>query len=501
MTSNSLFIILGNQLFPIKFLSKYKKSNFFMSEDIELCSYKMHHKLKIVFFLNSMREYADSLKKKNFNINYHKLNKININSTYEEKLIDIILDKKITHIYFYEIEDKFFENKILKFLKNNNLNFTIIQSPMFLNSRIDFRNYLKSVKKPFMSVFYKQQRYKTKLLMDINGDPIGGKWSFDEDNRKKIPKNMLLPKIPKKRNYNIRNFKSIKILINKYFKDHPGTMDYYWLASKRSEVRELINEFIENRLIFFGDYEDAVIKENFFLFHSFLSPYLNNGLTTPQEIIDILSSKKELVNKFSINNIEGFVRQLIGWREFIRGIYQNFSIGLETKNFYGHKKKLTKDWYEGTTGIDPSDDTIKNILKYGYAHHIIRLMYLSNIMNLAEIQPVEIYNWFMEMFVDSSDWVMVPNVYGMGTYSDGGIFSTKPYLCGSNYIIKMSDYKKGKWSEIVDGLYWNFVSKNMKSIEKNPRMGMVKLSFNKISSEKLQLHKTIAKKFIIEKTN
>ena len=226
---------------------------------------------------------------------------------------------------------------------------------------------------------------------------------------------------------------------------------------------------------------------------------MNNGLITPREILNIILSNR-IVEKIPINSLEGFVRQIIGWREFVRGIYQNYSYELESRNFYKNKRKLTKDWYLGTTGIDPIDDAIKDILKYGYAHHIIRLMYLSNIMNLAGIDPKEIYKWFMEMFVDSSDWVMSPNVFGMGTYSDGGIFSTKPYICGSNYIIKMSNYKKGEWSAIVDGLYWSFISKNIKSIEKNPRMTMVKFSFNKLSVEKLRFHKNIAAEFIKNKT-
>ena len=184
----------------------------------------------------------------------------------------------------------------------------------------------------------------------------------------------------------------------------------------------------------------------------------------------------------------------------MRGIYQNYSHQLETRNFFNNDRKLTKHWYDGTTGLDPIDDSIKHILKFGYTHHIIRLMYLCNVMNLIGINPKEIYKWFMEMFVDSSDWVMSPNVFGMGTYSDGGIFSTKPYICGSNYIIKMSNYKKGAWSIILDALYWNFINKNLKNIKKNPRMGMIKMSFDRISDEKLLIHKKIAKKFINEKT-
>jgi deoxyribodipyrimidine photolyase-related protein len=497
MPSQSLFFILGNQLFPINLIKKYKKLNFFMAEDMYLCSYEKHHKLKLAFFLSSMREYRDDLKKNNFDINYFQLDSSTRKISYESKLLKLINTKKINHLFFYEIEDKFFEKKIFNLIKKNKLNYTVLQSPMFLNSRSNFVDYIKVGKKPFMSSYYKQQRIKNKILIDSKGFPVGGKWSFDEDNRKKIPKNLILPVKPKIKTNN--NLKDVKTLIKKYFDSHPGEINEYWLESNRSKVRLLVKEFVENRLKFFGDFEDAVLKEDIFLFHSFLSPYLNNGLITPKEILEIIFSNK-LINKIPINSVEGFVRQLIGWREFMRGIYQNFSQDMEVKNFYGNSRKLTNHWYNGTTGIDPIDDAIKNIIKYGYAHHIIRLMYLSNVMNLCGIDPKEIYRWFMEMFVDSSDWVMSPNVYGMGTFSDGGIFSTKPYICGSNYMIKMSNYKKGNWSSIVDGLYWNFISKNINSIKKNARMSMVVMTYNKISFEKLENHKILAKKFILEKT-
>ena len=468
-----------------------------MAEDFNLCTYQKHHKLKIALFLTTMRNYKDNLEERGYSLDYIKIDSKLKKITYEEKLLKIICKRKINHLYFYEIEDKFFEKRIFSFTKKNDLKYTVLQSPMFLNSRLDFKNYLNSVTKPFMSSFYRQQRLRNNILIDENNKPIGGKWSFDEENRKKITNNIILPSIPIKKTD--KNFENIKICINKNFKNHPGSLDNYWLESKRSNVIKLVNEFISNKLKFFGDYEDAVIKKNVFLFHSLLSPYLNNGLITPKEILDIVLSK-DIIGRIPINSLEGFVRQIIGWREFMRGIYQNYSNELESKNFYRNKRKLTKDWYVGTTGIDPIDDAIKDILKYGYAHHIIRLMYLSNIMNLAGIDPKEIYKWFMEMFIDSSDWVMSPNVFGMGTYSDGGIFSTKPYICGSNYIIKMSNYKKGEWSHIVDGLYWNFVSKNIDSIEKNHRMGVVKMSFKKLSFEKLESHKNLAKKFIKEKT-
>ena len=174
---------------------------------------------------------------------------------------------------------------------------------------------------------------------------------------------------------------------------------------------------------------------------------------------------------------------------------------METENYWNHDRKLTIDWYEGTTGIDPLDDAIKGAHKYGYTHHINRLMVLSNIMNMSRIKPQEIYRWFMEMFVDSSEWVMVPNVYGMGTFADGGIFATKPYICGSSYILRMSDFKKGPWCEIVDGLYWSFIERNREFFESNPRLSLMVRALNKMDVDRKEEIFSKAEYFIESKTN
>ena len=169
---------------------------------------------------------------------------------------------------------------------------------------------------------------------------------------------------------------------------------------------------------------------------------------------------------------------------------------MKKSNFWNHRLKLKKSWYDGSTGIEPLDHAIKEVNKFGYAHHIIRLMLISNIMNLSGIDPKEIFKWFMEMFIDSSDWVMTPNVFGMGTFSDGGIFATKPYICGSNYLLKMSDYKRGEWCEVVDGLYWQFIEKNKKYIKSNHRLSMMAYSLEKIDPERKKRIFTQANKFI-----
>jgi deoxyribodipyrimidine photolyase-related protein len=190
----------------------------------------------------------------------------------------------------------------------------------------------------------------------------------------------------------------------------------------------------------------------------------------------------------------------MGWREFVRGIYQNFSEEQDKRNFFNHQRKLTHHWYDGTTGLPPVDDAIKKAQKYGYCHHIERLMILSNVMLLSELHPHEVHKWFMEMFIDSADWVMGPNVYGMGQFSDGGIFATKPYISGSNYILKMSDYKKGEWSEVWDGLFWRFIGKNKVFLSKNPRLNMMVKTLEKMEANKKKRLLSLAQDFIETRT-
>ena len=295
-----------------------------------------------------------------------------------------------------------------------------------------------------------------------------------------------------------KHTKALKQQINTIFKNHPGQVDNFWLPTTYDDAVKWLDYFIIKKFNLFGDYEDAVDTNNNFLFHSVLSPMINLGLLTPDLIIERV---RKVENKIKINSYEGYIRQIIGWREFIRGIYQNYDQQLEENNFFQHKNSLTKKWYDGTTGLDPLDHSIKNAQKYGYTHHIERLMVLCNIMNLCEIKPNEVYNWFMEMFVDSSDWVMSPNVYGMGLFSDGGIFSTKPYICGSSYFMKMMNFKRGDWNDIMDGLYWRFINKNRKFFQSNPRLNMMVNIYDKMNTERKNYIIKKANQFIHDNTN
>ncbi len=212
-----------------------------------------------------------------------------------------------------------------------------------------------------------------------------------------------------------------------------------------------------------------------------LSPYLNIGLLTPAEVIDAVLAKAA---DAPIQSVEGFVRQVIGWREFIRGIYREYSDEQENRNFWRHQREMTADWYTGNTGIAPLDDTIRTAQSLGWTHHIPRLMVLGNLMTLCEIHPRSAHRYFMEMFIDSSEWVMGPNVYGMALFSDGGIFATKPYICGSNYLLKMSDYSRGEWCDTVDGLYWRFIDKHRNFFSANPRLSLMPKALDRLNAER-----------------
>ena len=488
-----IFIVLGNQLFNPSYFEKFRNDHlFFICEDFQLCTYQKHHKHKILLFLSAMRSFADELKKKKFKVIYKSIEEKDFKKSYVEKLFKEIEKANVKEISMFEVEDKFFEKQLLDNLKQLKLNY--LKSPMFLSSRDDFKTYLNQVKKPFMANFYKKQRVDHNILVDSNNKPVGGKWSFDDENRKKLPKEIDLPE--KFTFKETEHTKDLKEIVEKMFSHHPGNTKSFWTCTNRKDTESYLDYFLDKKIENFGDYEDAVDQRDNILFHSALSPQINLGLLTPEEIISKIKSKT--ISK--INSHEGYIRQLIGWREFIRGIYQNFDEKLEKSNFFNHKKVMKETWYTGTTGLVPLDYSINNALEYGWTHHIERLMILCNIMNLSEINPKEVYKWFMEMFIDSSDWVMSPNVYGMGLFSDGGIFATKPYICGSSYFLKMMHFKKGSWCDIMDGLYWRFINKHKDFFLSNPRLSMMVKILEKMNEERKNKIFNAANEFIKNNT-
>jgi len=472
-SSHELFLVLGNQLFDAAEYEAAGARRIFMAEDLGLCTHFKYHKIKLIFFLTAMRDFRDGLDQRKFDVHYISATHSLFSKSYEEKLRDYLKSHpEISSIKSFEVEDVFFEKRLIDFCKQENLDLQFLKSPMFYCTREDFKNYLQKKKTPFMKTFYENQRKKFSILLDKNKKPLGGQWSFDKDNRNKLDKDKNPPPLPHLEVS--KNFNEVKKVVLKNFSDHPGEVDHFWVPTDRKGAQIFLESFIADRLRDFGAYQDSITQKSDFVYHSTISPMINVGLLTPKEVVDsVLDAFSDGRRNLPINSVEGFIRQVLGWREFVRGVYQNFHELEETKNFFGHHRKMKSCWYEGTTQIPILDDAIKKANKYAYNHHIERLMILSNLMLLCELDPRVVHQWFMEMYVDSSDWVMGPNVYGMGQFSDGGLFATKPYTCGSNYYLKMSDYKKGDWCDIVDGLYWRFIDKNQDFYKSNPRMGFM----------------------------
>ncbi len=487
-------VILGNQLFAPAHLPSPSSTRVFMAEDIGLCTYEKHHQQKIVLFLSAMRSYADELRAEGYDVHYEHLDPDDTRP-YTEKLAAALGASGSGRLLHFEIEDKPMEHRIVRFAEERDLGRTELPSPMFLVSRAAFAEYVGSRSRLLMGDFYKRQRQRLGVLVDVDGGPAGGQWSFDADNRKKLPSTVEPPALPPAP-WN-PHVEDVTAIVKREFPDHPGDADDFAWPTTRQQAEAWLDDFIARRLAQFGPYEDAMTTRSPTVFHSALSPCLNLGLLTPGDVIE---SVMEHADDAPLQSVEGFVRQVIGWREFIRGVYREFSDRQEDSNFWGDHRRLTDDWYDGTTGIPPLDDSIHTAQRLGWTHHIPRLMVVGNLMTLCEIEPASAHRWFMEMYVDSSEWVMGPNVYGMALFSDGGIFATKPYICGSNYLRKMSDYPKGDWCDVVDGLYWRFIDKHRDFFASNPRLSLMPRALDRLDRDRRDRIFDLAKDFIERRT-
>ena len=483
-------IIFPDQLLEKTALPVEEHKTYLVEEYLFFRQYKFH-KQKIAFHRAGMKFYENFLDNKAKSIEY-------IDASQDEsdirKLIQHLTDGGVNEIHYIDPVDDWLERRIEESCKENKIKTVKYNNPKFLNSIEDIEEYFRNRKKYFQTDFYIDQRKRRGLLLDGNGKPTGGKWSFDSENRKKYPTGKKVPEVqfPDTSSY----WKEAVKYTEKNFSDNYGRLTQKPIYPiSFDESRAWLRQFLEKRFHEFGPYEDAIVAKEKFLNHSLLSPLINSGLLTPEEVlneaIDYAAS-----HDIPLNSLEGFVRQIVGWREFIRAMYILKGKDERTRNYWEFDRKIPSSFYTAETGIEPLDTVIKKVLETGYSHHIERLMVLGNFMMLCEFDPDEVYQWFMEMYIDAYDWVMVPNVYGMSQFADGGIFATKPYISGSNYLMKMSDFKKGEWQQIWDGLFWRFMDKHRMFFSRNPRMGMLVRTFDKMPAEKREAHLTHAEYFL-----
>ncbi len=449
------------------------------------------HKQKLAYHRATMASYASLLNQK-------KLSVETISYTDGSCCLESVCEKAAADghscVVVAEINDYTLKKRLVMASSAAGLTLQELGTPGFINSQAENVEWRDSRKRWFMADFYQWQRKRLDILMD-DGKPVGDQWSYDDDNRKKLPKAeiALLPDLPQ-----ISRIPSIKLAIDSVesdFPDAPGSLEHWYYPTTHKAAEKWLDTFLEERFVKFGPYEDAMAAGHNWIHHSILTPMLNTGLLTPEQVI---AKALSAADKFDvpINSLEGFVRQIIGWREFMRATYHDLSVPMRTTNHWKHTRKLPESFYDGTTGIDPIDDVILRVLDTGYCHHIERLMVLGGFMFLCEIDPNDIYRWFMEMFIDSYDWVMVPNVYAMSQHADGGAITTKPYFSGSNYVLKMSNYKKGEWSVIWDALFWRWIIRNSKALKGNPRWAMMVRNGEKMTDEKRESHLETAERYL-----
>lgn len=416
----SIFLILPHQLFDKNYLDK--KYNYIIWEHPHYFKKYNYNKKKIILHRGSMRYYYDYLLLNNFRIKYFSFKQ-------KPRLTNYILFDPIDKIKLYG-------------------KYTIIESPNFLLNRELYSIYRDKTNKFFFNAFYMWGKKQINILPNVK--------SQDKHNRKKIPTNIKIPKIAS----TTADSKYVNIgidYVNKYFTKNYGNVNNFIFPLTHKTAKKWLKHFIRYKLRKFGDYQDAIIKDESYLFHSVLSSSINIGLLNPLEIINEI-----MKHKIPLNSKEGFIRQLF-WREYQRYcyIYYNF----ENKNYFGNRKKLSVKWYNASLGIAPVDDCIQKAFDTAYLHHIERLMIIGNYMNLSGIHPREGFRWFIEFSIDSYEWVMHQNVLEM-VFFVGGDTMRRPYISSYNYIIKMSNYKKRDWAAIWDKKYHDFVKKNKKKLWK-----------------------------------
>ena len=467
-------------------------SPFYLAETELFFNQYNFHKQKLRYHRASMKYYEFYLKEIGKKVIYIEAHD---EKSQIKNLISHLSNEGIESVRLIDPTDYLLLRRIKRYCMTRGVELEVFDNLLFINKLDGLKEFFNRGKKKFFQTsFYKNERARLDLLMDMTGQPEGGKWTYDDENRKKYPKDKEAPKLefPKTSDFDQEAYSYVE----EYFEKNIGELDKESLyPSTHAAADKWLDQFLKKRFAEFGTYEDAIVANEEILNHSVLSPAMNVGLISPMEVINkTLSYAKD--NDIKINNTEGFLRQIIGWREFIRGVYEVKGVEERTKNFWGFERRMPERFYNATTGIPPVDQTIKKVLKTGYCHHIERLMILGNFMLLCEIDPDEVYRWFMELFIDAYDWVMVPNVYGMSQFADGGLMSTKPYISSSNYIIKMSDYKKGEWQKTWDGLFWRFMHVHRSFFESNPRLGMLLRTLDRMSEEKLNAHLKAADIFL-----
>lgn len=458
----TVLILYPNQLFPVDVLPKVD-AVVLVEEPLFFGVDQQHplrmHKQKLILHRASMRRYVEEvLWPAKLDVDYVDLD-VFMNSG---DVLDRV--RKFEKVYIFDPINEILTSRLLaaRRERGDGAQLEFLQSPNFYLKDQEVREYFASKHDHVFTDFYQWQRERFNILIDENYKPVGGHWNFDDQIHEKVPKNQTLPSFGV---YGGNEYvKDAIAYVNEHFPNNPGSTDFIW-PTNHHEATKWLEDFIDSRLDLFGPYQDALDGQAVWLYHSALSSSLNTGLLSPQQVVNA-ALRRDSKDPVGLPSLEGFVRQILGWREFTRGEYVVRGHEMQKTNPFKHQRKLSQAWFSGNLGIPPFDDVAKKVVAHGYAHHNERLMIAANLMTLCEIHPDEIHRWFSELFVDAYDWAVIPNTYGIGQFAD----TVKPYISASTGVLQSSYYERGHWSDIWDGLYWRFIEKNRDTIRHNPRL-------------------------------
>ena len=494
MIQKKLAFIFGDQLsFSLPIFREIDKNHdvILMCEVMEEATYAWHHPKKIALIFSAMRHFAKELEEAGFKIDYIKLDDEKNSQSFDGELQRAIKRHNPQKIILTEPSEYRVFSNVIKWQENYKIAVEILEDERFLCSKIEFRKWAKNKKELRLEFFYREMRKKYKILVDDQLKPVEGKWNFDSENRKKPKSGMKSPKRIAHKKDKI-TLEVLDLVAEKFSKNFGDLLPFNFAVTKKEALLEA-QHFIDELLPNFGDYQDAMVAGEPYLYHSLLSCYINIGLLEALEICKMAqdSYQKGLA---PINAVEGFIRQILGWREYVRGIYWLHMPQYLENNFFDAKRTLPKFYWGEKTNMFCLSKAVEDTKKHAYSHHIQRLMITGNFALIAALNPIEVHEWYLAVYADAFEWVEVPNTIGMALHADGGLMASKPYAASGKYISKMSNFCKscsfdsnkvvGKNACPFNSLYWNFMQKNEKKLKSNQRLKFTYPTWYKMSEEK-----------------
>ncbi|MCL8024407.1 cryptochrome/photolyase family protein [Nocardioides bruguierae] len=468
-----------------------------LEHDLLFRQYRFHVQ-KLVLHRASMRRFAQRLREAGLAVEHVETDG---RTTSRRALARVVERVRPTSVSVFDVVDDWLAQDLTAALADGGYELRpgdVLETPGFLTTRADLVAQMDGASGPRgkaarMQHFYTWQRRRLGVLLTGDGDPVGGRWSFDEDNRKKLPRGHPVPRVAVPPAHD--EVAAAMDWVRRAFPDNPGRLpapDAFRWPTSHADAEAGVEDFLEHRFAQFGPYEDAISAEHAHVFHALLTPGLNVGLVDPRHVLDralaVAEEREGGPDEVPLASLEGFVRQLIGWREYMRATYTLWGRRLRSRNRLEHGRSLAPGWWTAQTGLAPVDTVVERVLDSGYAHHIERLMVLGNAMCLLRTDPEAVHEWFMELFVDAYDWVMVPNVHAMSQFAAGEAVTTKPYVSGSAYLRRMSDLPPGEWTDDWDALYWTFVRDHLDVFSANPRSSMIARGYERLDPAKKAAH-------------